>query len=653
VPASQQYISPATPLGVTLAGGGATFRVWAPDADEVHVALAPTPAWAPSSSTLLVRDADGCWGGFFPGIVEGTAFRFWTRGPGGFGLKRDPRAAQLGFGYPDCDCFVTGGNTYPWHDAGFRPPRFHELIIYQLHIGVFHAWDGHRDIRSHRVSKFFDVVGRVEYLARLGINAVQPLPVVEWQGTNSRGYNNTDFFSPEMDYCVPPGDVAGYLPQINALLRAKGQPDLQVADLVTHGNQLKALVDLFHLYGIAVIFDVVYNHAGGPFDDQSMRFLERPWNHQWWDPDCYFIAGEGWAGGRIFDYTQGQVRQFLIDNARTMLDEYHGDGLRFDEVRVIRENGGTRFCRDLTNTLHYHKPSAILIAEDWSWDRAAAVTSTPDGLGFDAAVNDSLRTALRTVLSELAGGQSAHVHLDALGRALERPVAYSASWKAVVHLENHDLVDADRENPSEILPRVPALAHWDNRRDWLARSRSRLATALLLTAPGIPLLFMGEEFLEDKPWHNDPARDDLFIYWEGLRSPGAMRDFLRFTTDMCWLRRAQPALAGEGVRTYFVHENDRVLACHRWVEGVGRDAIVVASFSEQNRWGYPLPMPAGGFWREVFNSDAYDSLPAGGGYNPGAVGNPSGVDAAGPPIGDHPSSALIVLPANAVLVLAR
>jgi 1,4-alpha-glucan branching enzyme len=646
-------------MGANLVPGGATFRVWAPTADAVHVARhgpghPDQGQWTPSEDNKLVRDAKGYWAGFFPGVTEGALYRFWTIGPAGQGYKRDPRARELELlGYPDCDCIVRGPSDYPWHDVGFRPPPFHELLIYQLHIGVFYASNGRNDIRHNRVSKFLDVLDRLEYLVDLGVNAIQPLPVVEWQGTHSRGYNNTDFFSPEMDYALPPEDLGPYLQRVNALLRKKGQSELRAEDLYRQVNQLKAMIDLCHVYGLAVILDVVFNHAGGPFDDQSMRFFDRPWNREWWDPDSYFIGGDGWAGGRIFDYGADEVRQFLIDNARLFLDEFQADGFRYDEVSVIRNHNGSRFCRDLTDTLHYHKPRAIHIAEYWNWDRATPVLPTPDGLGFDAAVHDGLRKAIRGTIGGAAGGQSAYVNLDAVRDTLRSPEAFPASWKAVNHVENHDLVDGDRDDPSETEPRIPALAHWNNRRDWLARSRARVATGLLLTAPGIPMLFMGQEFLEDKPWHNSPERADLFLYWGGLNADGTMRDFLRFTRELCWLRRRHPALRGEGINPYFTHNHDRVIAFQRWVEGVGHDVIVVASLSETTRWGYLLPFPVGGYWHEVFNSDAYDSLPPDGGYNPNAAGNPWGITADGPPLHGCPTSAWVVIPANGLLVFAR
>ena len=95
--------------------------------------------------------------------------------------------------------------------TGFRPPPFNDLIIYQLHIGVFYATEGGHDIRKNRVAKFLDVLGHLEHLAALGVNAILCLPVVEWQGQHSRGYNNTDFFSAEMDYALRPEELTPYL----------------------------------------------------------------------------------------------------------------------------------------------------------------------------------------------------------------------------------------------------------------------------------------------------------------------------------------------------------------------------------------------------------------------------------------------------------
>ncbi|HEU0076102.1 MAG TPA: alpha amylase C-terminal domain-containing protein, partial [Longimicrobiaceae bacterium] len=379
-----------------------------------------------------------------------------------------------------------------------------------------------------------------------------------------------------------------------------------------------------------------------------LRFFDQPAGQQGQDPDQWFIGGEGWAGGRIFNYGEAEVRRFLIDNARMMLDEYHVDGFRYDEARVIRNNGGADFLRDLTSTLRYHKPGAIQIAEWWDWDRATPVLPGPDGLGFDAAMDDRLRSAVRRVLEEASRGADAHVELDAVREALEIPPSYPAAWRASTHLENHDLVDADRGNPDDIEPRIPTLANPADPRDWYARSRSRVATALLLTTRGIPMLFMGQEFLEKKPWHNSPGQAEFLVSWAGVDEPGPKGDFLHFTRDLVWLRRRLPALSGEELRVFHLHSGNRVIAYHRWLEGEGGDVVVVASLNESPWHGYRIGFPWPGRWSEVFNSDFYDGLP-----NPQVVGNGGGVTADGPPLHGFATSAAITIPANGVVIFVR
>jgi 1,4-alpha-glucan branching enzyme len=171
----------------------------------------------------------------------------------------------------------------------------------------------------------------------------------------------------------------------------------------------------------------------------------------------------------------------------------------------------------------------------------------------------------------------------------------------------------------------------------------------LLTAPGIPMLFMGQEILEDKPWHDDIRFWSQFlIWWDGLSSDRAMPDFLRFVKDLIRLRRRHPALSAEGVRIPQVHERDRVIVMHRWVEGAGRDVVVVASLNETTLDGYSVEMPHAGRWHEVFNSDAYDHFP-----NPWVAGNAGGISADGPPGRAYPYTARIRIPANGALVFAR
>jgi 1,4-alpha-glucan branching enzyme len=646
MPADQTGIGLTTPMGANLVAGGCTFRTWAPRATAVYVS-GPFNGWArKDEASRLVKDAQGFWAGFVPGVTDGIEYKFFVVGPSELeGLKRDPRARELSA--PNWNCLVRDPNRYSWHDAGFRPPPFEDLIIYQFHIGTFYAADPvGRDRRQGGVAKFLDVLDRVEYLAELGVTAVQPLPIVEYPTQFSLGYNGVDYFSPEFDYGVSDTELGRYIARANALLAARGHAPIAAADLRGAADQLRLLVDILHVYGIAVIFDVVYNHAGGGFGDESLYFFDRlPYGNQ---NDSLYFTDREWAGGLGFAYWNAGVRQFLIDNALSFLAEYHADGFRYDEVSVIDDFGGWSFCQDLTGTVRFAKPSAIQIAEFWKDGKDWAVRpSAFGGAGFDLVWHDGLREAVRGAILQAAGGRDAAVNLDRIRDILRPPGGFDAAWRAVQMLENHDglLIDHDLHDQR---PRIAKIAHWDNPRSWYARSRSRVATGLLLTGQGVPMLFMGQEFLEDKMWSDSPERGAFHIWWDGLAIDKAMSDHLRFTREVIALRRRLPALRRGQINVFHVHNGNRVIAFHRWIEGIGEDVIVVASLSETTQYGYWLGFPQRVAWSEVFNSDVYDNW-----VNPIVAGNGGRVFAEGGAMHGMPTSAEITIPANAVLVFAR
>ena len=176
-----------------------------------------------------------------------------------------------------------------------------------------------------------------------------------------------------------------------------------------------------------------------------------------------------------------------------------------------------------------------------------------------------------------------------------------------------------------------------------------MATALLLTAPGIPQLFMGQEFLEDKQWNEYPGGSNL-IWWGGLDNgtDPAMVNHLRFTKGLIQLRWNQPALRSDNVNAFHVDDANRVIAFQRWLEGSGQDVIVVATLAEGTWYNYAVGFPYGGQWNEVFNSDVYDNW-----VNPIVAGNGGGIVASGPPMHGFPNSAAITIPANGLVVFAR
>jgi 1,4-alpha-glucan branching enzyme len=177
-----------------------------------------------------------------------------------------------------------------------------------------------------------------------------------------------------------------------------------------------------------------------------------------------------------------------------------------------------------------------------------------------------------------------------------------------------------------------------------------VATGISLSAPGIPMLFMGQEFLEDKQWSdNFEFHQNLLLHWAGLDAGDKqMLDHVRFTRELIKLRWRYPGLRGQGFRVVHVHDQNRVLAFHRWVEGEGHDVIVVVHLGNFNRFDYRIGFPGGGDWREVFNSDVYENW-----VNANTVGNGGRIHAEPQPLHDFSHSAALALAANSLLVFAR
>jgi 1,4-alpha-glucan branching enzyme len=636
MPASLDHIHAGTPMGANLVGGGATFRVWAPHARSVHV-IGEFNCRKRDEASLLNRGDGGHWLGFIPDVHDRQRYMFYVVGDGSEGPKRDPYARELQTPFPS-DCVVRE-TDFPWHETGYVTPAFHDFVIYQLHVGTFFTPN-----LPEKAGTFLDVALKLPHLSALGVTAIQLLPIQEFQTQFSLGYNGTDYFSPEMDYAAEDGVLALYVSRVNRLLDAKALAPYRVEDLRGEMNQLKALVDLAHVHGVAVMLDVVYNHAGGDFGNESLYFFDRQ-PAAGGNRNSLYFTDVGHAGGLVFDFAKPEVRGFLIENAKFFLDEYRIDGLRYDQVSVIDHDGapqGWRFCQDLTSTLRFHRPRAFDKAEYWGVN-PYVVKAPAEGAGFDATLTDGLRNAVRKVIAEAAQPDERPLDMTGLARSLW-PEGFPEQWQFVQGPENHDIVYRGREQ------RIARLGDPSNPRSWYGRSRARVASGISLTAPGIPMLFMGQEFLEDKQWSDDfESEPGLLLHWAGLEAGDRqMLDHLRFTRELLELRWRHPALRGQGFRVVHAHDQNRVLAFHRWTEGEGRDVIVVVHLATFNRFGYRIGFPGEGEWREVFNSDVYENW-----VNPDTVGNGGRVFAEAQPLHDYGCSASLVLPANSLLVFAR
>jgi 1,4-alpha-glucan branching enzyme len=351
--------------------------------------------------------------------------------------------------------------------------------------------------------------------------------------------------------------------------------------------------------------------------------------------DSLYFSDKSHAGGRLFAHWNSDVQHFLRDIVLFFLSEYRIDGILYDQIGFVAANGGDQFCRQLSQTVRQLHPHSIQIAEAWEYSRQHVVQDAPSGgLGFDAVFDDQLRSAVRSSLADAVGGATAHVNLDRVRDAIQAPLLSGRAWRRLSYLENYDLVYRGYE------ARIPAAADPGNARSWYARSRARVATGLLLTTPGLPVLFMGEEFLEDKQWTESMRLNPNEIDVHG-------QDFQGFVTELLTLRRRTRSLRADHVNVFYVSNQDRIIAFHRWNEGLPEEAVVVLSLNESNLYQYEIGFPKDGLWTEVFSSARFERSDESSG-----ISN-SSIMASSRPLHGLAHSGCIAIPANSIIIFIK
>ncbi len=455
---------------------------------------------------------------------------------------------------------VVHDTRFDWDGDDFRIVPWNELVIYELHVGTFNDQEN----VSHK-GEFSSVSSRLEHLKKLGINAIQIMPVGEFPGESSWGYNPAHIFSVESDYGGP--------------------------------LAFKQFVKRAHQSGIAVILDVVYNHLG-PSDLDLWQF--DGWSENGRGGIYFYNDDRGstpWGETRP-DYGRGEVRQYLIDNIMMWLEEYHLDGIRFDCTQFIRTlNGleaqdlpdGWSLLQWINSEIAEKFPGRISIAEDLQNNTWLTKEVGAGGAGFaaqwDAMFVHPIRQAVVTP-------QDDQRSLDTIRDAILYRYNDDA-FERVIYSESHDEVaNGHARVPQEINPNDP--------KGWYARKRSTLAAAMVFTSPGIPMLFQGQEFLEGG-WFRDtvPVDWDRCDEFHGIVR--LYRDLIRLRSNHGGFTRG---LCGQYTQVYHMNNERKVIAFHRWdVGGVSDDVVVVANFSHEAEENYVIGFPAQGAWKLRFNSD--------------------------------------------------
>jgi len=435
-----------TALGASLVEDTVVFRVWAPRCRALDVVLAGRPP-AP-----LARGADGLFEGTLGDVAPGARYRYRLDGAR---HRPDPASRWQPEGVHGPSA-VVDPRRFVWTDDAFRGHALADLVLYELHVGAFTP-----------AGTFEAVAAHLGELADLGVTALELMPVAEFPGSRNWGYDGVHLFAPQSTYGGPRG--------------------------------LRRLVDACHARGLSVLLDVVYNHLGpegnvlaeyGPYLTDRHRTA--------WGPGVNF-DGEGSAG----------VRRHVVENVRYWVREFHVDGVRLDAVHAIADGSAVHILAELAAAARAEGARAgrpvHVIAESHDNDRRLVLPPAEGGLGLDAVWSDDFHHALhRRLTGEAVGYYADFGGASALARALAEGFAFqgepSAYWRRprgtpsadlpaerfVIAVQTHDQV-GNRPRGERLGTLVPPAA-------------VRLAAALCLAAPAVPLLFMGEEYGETAPF---------------------------------------------------------------------------------------------------------------------------------------------------------
>ncbi len=430
--------------------GGVHFRVWASNAISVRVALEESTA--PAQTVVLLPDTDGYFAGLAKSASVGTRYRFELDQGG----ERYPDpASRFQPDGPHGASQVIDPSAYNWTDQAWEGVCLEGQILYEMHIGTF-----------TREGTWEAAQSQLQELASVGITVVEVMPIADFPGRFGWGYDGVGLFAPTWLYGVP--------------------------------DQFRDFVNEAHRVGIGVILDVVYNHFG-------------PDGNYWGSlaSDYFSTIQTDWGQAINFDGPNSkQVREFFKVNAQYWIDEFHLDGLRLDATQDIHDSSHPHIIQEIAQSARdaAGKRQIILIAENEPQQTDLVRSPAEGGLGLDALWNDDFHHSAIVALT----GRNEAYYSDYMGApqefvsAVKYGYLYQGQWYSwqgqrrgtpgsdikpasfVTFIQNHDQIANTARGER---PNVLATA-----------GKYKAMTALLLLAPGTPMLFQGQEFAATTPF---------------------------------------------------------------------------------------------------------------------------------------------------------
>ena len=589
---------------------GTSFSVWAPNAKAVSL-IGTFNGWDPRSHPLRARESSGIWEGFIPGVTKGSIYKFHivSNHHGHLVDKADP------FGIlhekPPRTASVVWDLEYQWTDQDWMKNRQAKnslqapISIYEVHLGSWMREEHNRPLTYREIAPRL-----ADYVRHMHFTHVQFLPVMEHPFYGSWGYQTTGYFAPTARYGTP--------------------------------QDFMYLVDYLHQAGIAVILDWVPSHF--PSDEHGLAYFDG--THLFEHADTREGFHPDWKT-LIFNYGRNEVRSFLLSSAMFWLDKYHADGLRVDAVASMlyrdysrkagewlpnkyggRENlEAIDFLRQLNQEVYKEYPGIQTIAEEsTSWP----MVSRPiylGGLGF------GLKWDMGWMHDTLKYFALDPIHRKYHHNQLTFRMLYGFTENFVLPLSHDEVV----HGKGSLIQKMAG-------DEWQKFANLRLLFGYMFAQPGKKLLFMGDDFGQEREWGHD-----MGLEWQVLQYP-FHSGMLSWVEQLNRLYASEPALHEldtdpQGFE--WIDCNDSVastISLVRKGKSSKQQIAVVCNFTPVPRIGYRLGVPAGGFWRELLNSDAKE-------YGGSGMGNLGGVMAEKQEVHGRPYSLNLTLPPLAAVFL--
>jgi 1,4-alpha-glucan branching enzyme len=548
-------------MGANLQEGEVcSFRVWAPNAKAVTL-VGDFTQWT-KRGVKMAPEGNGCWSVDVEEVSAGQAYKFIidniggsAHNPGGRFWRVDPYAREVQNSLANANSYVVDPD---FAFTPFQTPRFENFLLYQLHVGAFAGYNDTTPVNPDtREALFVDIIPKLNYIRALGFNALALLPVGQMGLRIGEGYSPTNWFAPDEYYGSP--------------------------------TALRQLVEAAHQTGLAVIFDVVYNHASTQ-DNRCWEF-----DGMNYDGGIYFEGGGDTPFGKRPALWKREIQDFFLDNARMWLKEYGADGLRFDATHLIPEDSLRHI---VLNGIRKEFPDKYLIAEYFR-----TFPDPYDELGFHAIWDGLSPHAFEAAVNSADGGALIESLLNERIRH---------GWNLVRYpLGSHDEI-ADLNNGA-LTERRYFIEKVGGRDNWYARAKARLGWALAVALPGTPMLFMGTECHAWGYWSPNPdSNGDHRFDWK-LSGDRIGLEMRRLVTDANNVRWGHPALRSDSAQWTFADSSHQIVAFTRW-DGQGDTILTVVNLSdgqwEHGEYGVRTGETTG-TWEEIFNSQS----PQYGGWN--------------------------------------